>query len=162
MTQGDIFAGVPWPSLPEAISYRDVESGEELYMPGTWSFKHAMLITAHQALWPPKGPGVYAVMLVPLEPIAALTALGGQLDQSDVDEADAYDDLLNYMYVSGDSSREIEDSMAQLFQPFCVHRDVINDQCVARLTYPVRQQLQRKLCMLMSYRSWPRGLFTPP
>lgn len=162
MTQGDVFDEVAWPSLPDAIAYDVLESGEQVYMPGTWSFKQAMVITVHQALWPDDGsPGVHAAILVPLEPVNKLVGPDGALTQAQLDEARAYDDLLNYMYIPEDQARGIEESMAQLFQPFCVHRDSLSDQCIGRLNYVGRQQLQRKLCMLTAHRSLPRGGFNP-
>ena len=192
LRQGDVFASVPFllgDSVDDFISERELERVlasseperaeivaassitvigsepvEQARMAGPMSFVHAILVSADSYLaWVARRGGPAAVTLMPIETIASLSSIEGDLPEGDLSGGDLqdFDDLLYYMRLPGIPDTQIAESVVRLTLAFSIDVRMILSHRIARLSGVGRQQLRRKLSNFFSGVERWRGEFPP-
>jgi len=149
LSQGDIFADVPlaYPLPAHELGVESVDETVRLFLSGPLDFGPAMLITPTCSMRSQTPGREYAHpvrTLVPLRSVDELEEVG-VLDAAKRGLAERRDSLINYMWIPGDRSIGIEDSLALLYMPVTLHSEMIAGTRLTQLTYDGASQLQKKL-----------------
>ena len=168
-SQGDIFHDVPlaYPTPAGEIEIENPDSPEETtrtFLSGPLDYGHAMLITptcSMRSQTPGRDYAHPVRTLVPLRPITELTDMR-VLDQSKCNISEKRDSLINYMWVPGDESLGVPESLALLYMPVTLHHEMIAGQRVTQLTRDATCQLQKKLAWHATSVLLDRADFDPP
>lgn len=123
-----------------------------------------MLVTPTCSMRAQAGASEYAHpvrTLVPLRPIAELVDLG-VLDRAKTGLAEKRDSLINYMYLPGEDSLGIPESLALLYMPVTLHHEMIAENRLTQLTREAACQMQKKLAWHSTSVLLTRAAFEPP
>lgn len=166
LSQGDVFRDVPlaYPSPAREIAVEPVDETARVFLSGPLDFGPAILVTPTCSMRSQTLGRDYAHPVRTLVPLRSVTELeeSGVLDAAKRGLAEGRDSLISYMWIPGDPSVGINDSLALLYMPVTVHHEMIVDNRVTQLTYDATSQLQKKLAWYATSVVLDRADFDPP
>lgn len=166
LSQGDIFRDVPlaYPSPAHEIAVEAVDETARVFLSGPLDFGPAILVTPTCSMRSQTSGRDYAHpvrTLLPLRTVRELEDIG-PLDAAKRGLAESRDSLISYMWIPGDRSVGVDDSLALLYMPVTVHHEMIAGNRMTQLTYEATSQLQKKLAWYATSVLLDRADFDPP